>query len=365
MGSPVTLPIRPEDLTRTESTAATVHQTLGREVRGWVDDFGQALPSCTISGNTGWRVAAGTGLDGSQSFEELNDLVQHTYPERRQAAIDAGADPANVRLLFVDALDDFAWSVHPMQFVLRRSKSRPLLFQYNITLQALATSVDAPNVVVPNYGDPNAGKKSLASATSTISSAQSWVSKALSAFKSALSPIASLVSKFVGITASVFNTVKATIKDITTLVTGGANALISLAAGMAQAGLNIFRSIVAIANLPASLKAQAMRIAAAYNEVACIFMNALRPRPSYENYSGLYGASNCSSTTGGSAASAYAGTNVFQLMQPSSSTAGTMTVSSGAIAALNNLKAADPVLAPMAVSEINRNVSAVVSGVSQ
>ena len=48
----VMLAVRPEDLTRTEPNRATVHQTLGRSVTGWLDDFGVGLPTCNISKHT-------------------------------------------------------------------------------------------------------------------------------------------------------------------------------------------------------------------------------------------------------------------------------------------------------------------------
>jgi hypothetical protein len=143
-GSPVTLKVRPEDLTRTEPSRVSVHQTLGRVVNGWADNFGEGLPSVTIAGTTGWRTSAASGEDGAQAFETLNRLVVHEYHEAKQAAIDSGMDPATVKLLFVDMLDGFTWNVAPMNFVLRRSKSRPLLFQYNIVLQAISTDIDNP-----------------------------------------------------------------------------------------------------------------------------------------------------------------------------------------------------------------------------
>ena len=134
IGSPVILKVRPEDLTRNEPARATVNQTLGREVSGWVDHFGEGLPSVSISGHTGWRDVAGSGVDGARAFDQLNQLVAHDFPAAKQAAIDRGSDPADVKLLFVDMLDDFAWSVVPTTFTLRRNKSSPLLYRYNISL---------------------------------------------------------------------------------------------------------------------------------------------------------------------------------------------------------------------------------------
>lgn len=345
----VTLPIRPEDLSRMESARATVHQTLGRDTAGWVDNFGAALPSCTISGNTGWRYAAGIGRDGFQSFEDLNNLVTHKYHAAKQAAIDAGRDPAGVKLLFVDVLDHFAWSVVPMQFVLRRSKSRPLLFQYNITLQAVSTIIDIPDVEIPNYGNNGLGMSALGDATDVIQNEGGDFG------------MGSGFGDFLDAVTGVFDAVTAAVNNVANLGAAYVNQLLSLAGDLAKVGVSVFRSVSALLNLPLDIKAKAARVAAAFNTVACIFQNALRPRKPYEEYSGLYGSSNCSSTTGGSPASRFAGQGVFGLVVAGASAVG---VTSGALTAINAIKNADPVLAPLPMEEIDRNLSEIVAGVS-
>lgn len=345
----VTLPIRPEDLTRAEGSRATVHQTLGRDVTGWVDNFGEMLPSCTISGNTGWRYAAGIGRDGFQSFEDLNTLVQRKYHASKQAAIDAGRDPSQVKLLFVDVLDHFAWSVVPMQFSLRRSKSRPLLFQYNITLQALATTIDIPDVQIPNYGNNGLGMTALSDATDVIEGEGGDFG------------MGDGFDDFIETVTGVFDAVNAVLQNVSNIGAAYVNKLLSVAGDMAKVGLNVFRTISAALNLPLDLKAKAARIASAFNSVACIFQNALRPRESYENYAGLYGASNCSSTTGGSPASRYAGQAVFELMRPGKLP---FDITGAALTAIAAVKNADPVLSPLPLSEITRNLSEIVAGVS-
>lgn len=356
--SPVTLPIRPEDLTRTESSRLTVHQTMGRDVIGWVDHFGQALPTVNISGNTGWRYAAGVNLDGYGSFDALNQLVQHEYHRAKQAAVDGGKDPAGVKLLFVDVLDEFTYSVAPVQFVLRRSKSRPLLYQYQISLQAISTEIDKPAIDVPNYG--NAG---LAHDALVYSNNQIKANIADLVFKPGTTPagFGSSVSGFVGVVTSAVDTVLGIVRGVKNFVNSVANKAISFARDLAQAGLNIFRAITSIANLPADIAAKARQIAAAFNQVACIFANALRPRTPYEQYEGLYGASNCSSTTGGRPPSPYAGLNVFERITPESPTGN---ITGSALFGIQALKSADPVLAPMPLPEIQRNADAVVKGMT-
>lgn len=362
IGSPVTLNVRPEDLTRNEPSRVSVHQTLGREVSGWVDNFGEGLPSVTISGHTGW--GAGGRPDGANAFHQLNELVAHEYHAAKQSAIDSGMDPASVKLIFSDLLDDFTWNVVPTQFILRRSRSRPLLFQYNISLQAVSTSIDSPLMLLPFSGGLTAGLGSLGSAinrlNSFVSAVKGMVSSAVGFVNSALSPIAGTVKSFLGLSTSVFTAARDTIGAVTGGWSSVTNNVIGIASDMAKVGVNVFRTFSAIKGLPAALKADLARVASAYNEVLCIFRNSLRPAEVYEDYTGLYGASNCSSTTGGHPASIYADRNAFDLLR---STGGPVGMTSSAISGVSSLSRSDPVLAPMPINELNRHLNYVVDGV--
>lgn len=365
IGSPVNLVIRPEDLTRTEPSRATVHQTLGREVSGWVDHFGEGLPSVTLAGHTGWRYKNGSGMDGAASFDALNSLLVHQYPAARQAAINSGRDPSAVQLLFVDMLDDFAWSVVPMQFVLRRSKSRPLLYQYNMTLQAVRTDVDTPVISLPFFGSVPAGLGALNSVVSAIDGLAGTIGglagRALGAVGSVLGPISASLKNFVSFSARLFRSVSGAISAGMSLVTGISNQLVGIARDVAQAGVNVFRTISAIRDIPTLIKAEVMRVASAFNEVLCLLSNSLRPRKKYEDYSDLYGASNCSSTTGGRPASPYENQNVFSLARPADTQA---SPTSAAVSSLGALQRTDPVTSPMPLPEIGRHVDNIVAGVS-
>lgn len=365
IGSPVTLNLRPEDLTRNEPARATVYQTMGKGVSGWVDHFGEALPSVSISGHTGWRDTAGSGTDGAAAFAKLNQLVVRDFPAAKQLAIDSGRNPALVKLLFVDLLDDFVWSVAPTVFTLRRNKSSPLLYRYNINLQAVSTSIDAISALAPFFGSISAGlgalDRSIASIAGMAGSVEGWVSSALNTVDRTLGPIAGAIKNFVGLANTVFGAVNGVVRSASNFVTGLSNRFISMAGDIANVGRNIFRTINAIGNLPADLKANLGRMASAFNEVACIFKNSLRPRKTYEDYTGLYGASNCSSTTGGRQDSAYANTNAFQQMQAEKDVA---TANTAALAGISALSRTDPVLAPMPLQEVGRHTSNIVTGLA-
>lgn len=364
LGDPIVLPVRPEDLTRSEPARATVHQTLGTGgATGWVDHFGEGLPVVNISGTTGWHYNPALGRDGFQSFEALNELVAHRYPQFRQDAIDSGRNPDGVKLIFVDLLDNFTYPVVPTQFVLRRSKSRPLLYQYNISLQATSTSIDAPLLALPEMGSVFGGLGALGRVMSDLerftAQVDGWVSEALSFVDRGLAPVSGLVKQFVTTANGVLNKVDVLVRGAGNLITGAANRVIAIASDLAGVGVRVFRTISSIANLPSMLKANLGRVAGAFNEVVCIFSNSLRPSKMYEDYDGLWGASNCSSTTGGRMPSRYADSNVFELMSDRPASA----YSSAALSSVAAVKNSDPVLAPMPVPEMARHLGNIVSGV--
>lgn len=356
----LTLPIRPEEVTRTETPRVAVHQSLGREVSGWVDDFGPGLPTYALSGHTGWRESAFSGFDGATAFDVLNQMVAHDFPKAKQNAIDAGTDPELVRLILIDALNNFTGSVVPTQFVLRRSKSRPLLYQYNINMQVISADIDAPPLILPNYGNPANGLQALARAITAIGSMDSFVSVTLRKVGSFLSPITSIIGSFTKMANKVFSTAMDLIKGAKNIVSGIVNQVVGIAGDIAKIGTTVFRLINTIMSLGDFMKSQVSRIGAAFNEVACIFSNALRPKPVYEQFEGIYGASNCSSTVGGTPPSIYSDANVFAMAAPEKPA---VIVSGNALASIAALKKMDPVLAPMSTPEVGRQLGFIVSGV--
>lgn len=369
LSAPVILSIRPEELTRTEPSRVAVHQTLGRGMSnqsanqspvGWVDNFGPGLPSISISGHTGWRTSAASGMDGAQAFEALNTLVMRRYHDAKQAAINSGVDPGLVKLLFIDLLDDIAWSVVPMQFVLKRSKSRPLLFQYQISLQALSTTVETVPVDMPELGSPSNGLLALDRTVTTLQESQSELAGLGDLGADFPSGLLSSATGFLGATVEVFASVQNALGGVDRAAQSQVNGLLAVAGGIASAGLNAFRTINSAANLPANIAARLALVAQGYNELVCLLNNALRPKLVYEQYTGLYGASNCSSTTGGRPASPLAGANVFAALAPAAPLATLTTAASVSTAALAEM---DCVLNPMSYDEIGRHFGNVTDGV--
>lgn len=132
---------RPEELTYTHPTRASVIQTLGG---AWVDDFGEGIVDITLSGHTGWRANEAplkngvTQSDGMDKAMTLRALFSETFHQLRLTAANSGIDPDDaVKLYFVDALNKTHWQIYPVSFQLRRNKSRPLLYQYQLRMIGL------------------------------------------------------------------------------------------------------------------------------------------------------------------------------------------------------------------------------------
>ncbi|EAB4417289.1 hypothetical protein D7B12_17820 [Salmonella enterica] len=357
LSTPVTLKIRPEDLTRTETQRTTTTQTLGRGIVGWVDHFGEGLPTLSISGHTGWRTAQGSGEDGAQAFETLNQLVMHDYPDAIQNAINTGRDPAQVRLIFVDMLDNFSWVVVPQQFVLRRSKSRPLLFQYTIQLQCISTDLENPLMILPFSGSVFSGMKALDGVISTFEGfgreVEGWIGAAVAAKDAFIAPVAKTVQTFTHNTNRVFRTINSMIATSKNAINSTANNLITIASDLSKVGMNASRTLANVEGIPQDIEHAMMRVTGAYSEAFCIFNNSLKPKRVYQNYEGLFGASNCSSTTGGNQPSSYANTNVFALLNDKLNPIEVPSIAREAISELGN---ADPVLVPKSLNDWKRGL---------
>jgi hypothetical protein len=139
-GGPITgtadLVIRPEELTWTEPTRLTVHQTLAG---AWADAFDRGVATIRLSGHTGWHGGSPTsGFSGEAAFANLRQTVFQGWNDSRAQLVAGGQDPAAVELIFTDELDRRSALVAPKTFTLRRHKSRPLLMMYNIELLVLA-----------------------------------------------------------------------------------------------------------------------------------------------------------------------------------------------------------------------------------
>jgi len=363
----LTLYIRPEDLTRTDTSRISAQQTLGGIA--WADNFGRGIPTINISGHTGWRrpddPALGTD-DGVDRFKKLKNQVFNNWHARRQVAIENGKDPdSTVQLQFVDQLDSITAVVAPMSFALRRNRYRPLLMQYQISMIVTQDNIATPRSVVQSIGNlpiggSNAlsGPQRLAAGLTSLASSVSRITKQVGLVQTYIdASIAAPVAQFMLATNTVFNAVM----DAVGSVQGVTNSLIAVGQLTAQCGVNIFRSLAAVAGLPQFVKSQIMDIAGAYSNAFCIMFNVFNQQLIYPAYQPIYGSSNCSSTSGGSPPSALAGLNPFQYIYPQQ-TLDAVTMSTQAHASMTSMANTDIVRAPPSISTIGNVAGTAAAG---
>jgi hypothetical protein len=349
-----TLAIRPEDLVRSTPSRLTVQQTLDGD--GWADNFGPGLGQITISGHTGWRPNQLDGLDWKASFDKLNDIVFNSWHSYRAAQAKIGKDPNAVKLIFVDTLNGMTSVVAPVSFQLKRSKSRPLLMQYSIILSVLkqnAGDYSGNLKTKTNLSDKKLGLDSMTnsinSMTAKINSLSSWLDAVL------LSPLRS----FLTMTTSVMSAVNSAI----TAVGKVAGVLAAGAMMIIAAGSNIFHTLGMLAGLPATVRAQYMALGGIFTNFKCLMRNAFNTGKAIPDYSAFFGASVCSSTSGGSPLMPYSSTSSLVALSGSSLGGSSLAISGSAVASLSALGNNDPVNSQMSVTTIATHATTVAGGV--
>lgn len=352
----VPLVIRPEDLTESRPALMTAVQTFNG---AFIDNFGPGLTTIQISGHTGWR--GGETEDGAAAFETLKSGVWSKWHAGQAAAVAAGQSPDVVKLIFVDALDKITAVVAPGAFVLKRNKSRPLLMMYQINMTVIDERIDAPLVDPLNLAldaSPNAvvaGVKSLDASTSALGAARSRLKQFVGA------NFAAPLRDFMGVTDAAFGRVLAAVDGVRGVVGEQASQLVSVATDLAMVGRNAAFTYNAVANLADFSSNEVSEIASAYENAFCVLRNTFRRVREYPDYQGLYGASACSSTVGGSPLSAYLGQNPWETVM--SGVRSSSLVAPDARANIEVFKAADPVLRPMSVSDMASRLATISSGV--
>jgi len=351
------LVIRPEDLTRTDRSRLTTTQTLGG---AWADNFGPGVPQVVLAGHTGW--GQGGRPDGQIEFQRLHETVFRRWHEERAAALRDGLDPDQVKLIFSDALDDFTWVVAPQAFVLRRNKARPLLSQYQITMNWLSDDVAQTMGALQSQSLSALEALGLSSLEQSIREIEAFAAGLRDQIGAVLGPIKTAFERFVQLTATVLSTVQRVVAAGMSVVSAVTGSLLSIAGNLARAGANITRTFQSIVSMPNRIRAQFARVGSAFNNAFCVLKNAFRRRATIGNYDDLYGASTCSSTAGGRPISRFATENPFPLLFPLEEAP--VQVTAEAAESLTALQQADPVLAPPSAAELESSMAIITQGVA-
>jgi hypothetical protein len=348
------LNIRPEELTRTEVSRTSVQQTLGG---AFADDFGAGLTQINISGNTGWR--GFNGVDGTTYFKTLRDVSFTKWHTLRNMLVQKGYDPSSIKLIFSDALNSTVDEVIPVSFTLRRSRSRPLVCMYQISMIAIG---DPP----PSSSSSSGGFLSGLVQSLGLQSIVAAIGQIVSAVKAAVnfveSDIIGPITSFMNMACAVFNEAVAIVETpaaLVSLVTG-------VAQSVAQCGFNMFATLGSVASNAANVTGSLMQVQAAFSDVACAFANAIAQAQTYPVYTGLYGASNCSSTVPGSSPqSQYTlnGSNPFYDVM-GTNTPPPIQVSLAAQEAINTILNTDPVLSPLTPAQLATLATTITNGIS-
>jgi hypothetical protein len=234
---------------------------------------------------------------------------------------------------------------------------------YQIGMTVLTDRLDAPLLdalhLTPDGQSTDrvvAGVSSLTASVSALQAAAANVKNFISA------DIAAPIHNLLNLSTTAMNNVLAVVDPVHGLVTAEANQLIGVARDLAQVGANVFRTYNAIATIPDQIRFQVAAVANAFENAFCVLTNAFRSKRQYADYTGLYGASNCSSTVGGMPVSGLAGVNSFDaVLSPSLSA---VAVSPAAQQQISILKIADPILTPMTMPTLISATNTVAGGVT-
>lgn len=349
------LPVRPEELTKTEPARTNAVQTLGG---AYVDAFGAGLATITLSGHCGWRGAY--FLSGEDVFFALRDTVFVEWCRRIEAAAAAGTDPASVSLFYVDTLNNVRHLVAPKSFVMRRSRSSPLLIRYQITLTVLddGTPFGLLDTIISALSNPLRWLAGVTGMTNTLVTLNTYLGTGLRMLGAARQ----VATQVLGIGISLLGTVRDVARQVRGVFEGPDTLLLDTARAFSQAARNAFSALAGVPSISNTDRAALMGIAAAFNDSYCNLWNSFGVGRYFKSYDDLYGASNCSSTGGGRPASIYAetGANPFSDMFPS--IPNPVTVTAEATAAMATL-AAEPLRLAGSETETANLLAPIAAGV--
>lgn len=349
----MTLLIRPEELSIGFPSRLSVNQTLGG---AWADSFGEGLEEGTYAGTLGWR-ATSNDTGGTERLANLKNFVYSNWHARRAAAVAKGDDPAMVKLILVDTLNNYSRIIAPRVFELKRSKSRPLLAQYRFNFVMLSRDLTGQDLLNSDTGLGgifgtigswiDSFTNSINNITNTIRTAYRWIDKTI------IAPVKSFVAKTMQIYRAVNNMVTAGVGIIRQVG--------SIATLATSAITNVLRSAALVKNIPNIAKAAIMNVVREFTNVFCLLKNA-KKLLSYEDYSDIYGASNCSSTAGGRSISIYSGSTNNTFAAVAQQNASPVVVTQGASNSLKTLASTDLVTTSLPASTISSNLAVVNAG---
>lgn len=355
----VTLYLRPEELTRSEPARITTHNTLGG---AYADEFGIGLPDISISGVTGWR--GNSDGDGEAQFRRLQGLFASWYAERAQL-VARHQDPSSVELALVDALDEINDIVVPIEFQLERRKQRPLLIQYRIRLTAMGAVGAAPagsaDSIMGAISGLSGRVKSAVDSLGGVIDQRGQLAKAIGGFGDTVGDLADAGEEFLDKTQGVLDAVTEGVDKVTGIIDDTIRPVYELSVAIEQAGRNVFSAIDTVLRFPQNVAAEIGAVAQNFQSAYCTLRNTFDLDRYAFDISPLFGASNCSSTGGGRAASSLLSENPFERLSGGVSPSVVSTQSARAIQVARGIDPVSAALPPSVAAGLLRDMA---SGIS-
>lgn len=359
VAGPLTLNIRPEELTSEEPSRLAVKQTLGG---AWADSFGAGLRQITIQGHTGWR--GGPAGDGRDFYFALRDIVYTRWHGLRAANLAAGTDPETVELIFADHLDDIVAVVAPQRFHLRRHRTKPLLYQYQIAMTVLGDAsvpqqvrrLTAPDPIIQAIDEPETRYEVAKEALAENAAQQhATVARVVDVFGAGSAP-----ARFAAASAQTLDTVIAATTN-STRVDAVIDPVVAIAQSVERAGRNAFQMLIDSHGVIQEARGAIQLSYALFGDALCNLANGFAFVSRFLDLEALFGASNCSSTGGGRPSSILSDINPFELVHPVDTPL--VQVSQNARASLVAL-AGDPVLAPLPSADVLYHLGQIADGIA-
>jgi phage baseplate assembly protein W/LysM repeat protein len=294
--SEYTFPINPEEFNFSRPERVRVVQTLGFP---FVDEYGLGLPTINMRGTTGWHLRSSIGMDGYEAYKALRQDIHDRFYTLRAEKLELGIDPDTIQLRLYNNVDDSAFIVVPTEFRLLRSKSRPLLYQYDLNFIVIRD-------LTKYWRD-----------TSEADTLVDWL-KAL--LDGRIDILDEAINALYEIAPGLKNLVDATKKFIQTAravltIAGRTSAIVAKALrDIAQFGddaLNLVRDSQAFINdLGLPIVNAVNTLITVYNEIKCYLSKGIKEHW-LPDFSGIYGTTDCAATRGVASG--------FKTMEPASS----------------------------------------------
>jgi len=362
VGKMFTLPIRPEELNYTEPTRITTQATLAG---AYADIHGWGIKTLTVTGHTGWR--GNSSGDGAALFKTMKTDIFDEYHRRRAEMLRQLRDPNDLQMLVSDKHHGYTWVAAPKAFTLRRHKSSPLLHHFALSFDLLGVPEDfavIPDPIMDAINNPrirrDAASKHLQDQKTTLQELNDDLNAYRAEMDAAFGPITDYLQ-------GINDTIAGYIDVITGFVDATLGPILAVADSLVTAAHNIGRLMLLATTLAQKVKGAVMRLCSAWNDIRCTLRNAWQHALDFPSFSDLLnGASNCSSTGGGSAPSAYRSTKtntVEAVRQAQATPPATPTVSTAARASMSAVSV-DPIAQTSPPTDLAQHARSISEGVS-